>query len=158
MTTTGGPAWRQTIFHRFAHFSILGRVLRAQIDSPTYAASYDDPRGAEEHRFPPPAVPYLKFAAMHDERTGSLTLFALNRSLDEAMPLKVTVRGFPGFAAAEALAVHNHDLGAANTRDDPDRTKSTPLEHIAVEDDRLRATLAPPPGTSSGSLQPADQP
>ena len=53
MTETGGPAWRQTIFHPFAHMSNLGRgrVLRAQIDAPTYAASYYDPRGAEEHRF-----------------------------------------------------------------------------------------------------------
>ena len=32
MTETGGPAWRQTIFHPFAHFSRLGRgrVLRAR--------------------------------------------------------------------------------------------------------------------------------
>ena len=36
MTETGGPAWRQTIFHPFAHFSNLGRgrVLRTQINSP----------------------------------------------------------------------------------------------------------------------------
>ena len=47
MTETGGPAWRQTIFHPFAHFSRLGRgrVLRAEIDSPTYAARYNDPHG-----------------------------------------------------------------------------------------------------------------
>src|SRR5215468_6739631 len=47
MTETGGPAWRQTIFHPFAHFSRMGRgcVLRAEIDSPTYAARYNDPQG-----------------------------------------------------------------------------------------------------------------
>jgi alpha-N-arabinofuranosidase len=27
MTETGGPAWRQTIFHPFAHFSNLGAVM-----------------------------------------------------------------------------------------------------------------------------------
>ncbi|HSA83209.1 MAG TPA: alpha-L-arabinofuranosidase C-terminal domain-containing protein [Geminicoccaceae bacterium] len=92
MTETGGPAWRQTIFHPFAEMSNFGRgrVLRARIDAPTYAASYYDPRGDEDHRFALPAVPYLKLAAVHDERAGSLTLFALNRSLDEAMPLEVT--------------------------------------------------------------------
>ena len=48
MTETGGPAWRQTIFYPFAQFSHFGRgrVLRAEVDSPTYAASYYDPRGA----------------------------------------------------------------------------------------------------------------
>ena len=49
MTETGGPAWRQTIFHPFAHFSRFGRgrVLRTQIDSPTYAARYYDPQRAD---------------------------------------------------------------------------------------------------------------
>ena len=56
MTETGGPAWRQTIFHPFAHFSHLGRgrVLRAEIDSPTYAASYNDPRGPIDELLPDP--------------------------------------------------------------------------------------------------------
>ena len=61
-------------------------MLRAAIDAPTYAASYYDPRGAEERRFELPEVPYLKLAAVHDERADSLTLFALNRSLDEELP------------------------------------------------------------------------
>src|SRR5215468_8880119 len=61
MTETGGPAWRQTIFWPFAHFSNFGRgrVLRTQIESPTYAATYYDPRGAQELYFPLPEVPYL---------------------------------------------------------------------------------------------------
>ena len=145
MTETGGPAWRQTIFHPFAHMSNLGRgrVLRARIDAPTYATSYDDPRGDEEHRFALPAVPYLKLAAVHDERAGSLTLFALNRSQGEELPLDVTARGFSGFAVAQALALHDRDLNAANTRDEPQRIRPLPLEKVAVEGDRLRATLAP---------------
>ena len=65
MTETGGPAWRQTIFYPFAQMSRFGRgrVLRAKIDSPTYAATYFDPRGAQQP-FPLPAVPYLKLAAV----------------------------------------------------------------------------------------------
>jgi alpha-L-arabinofuranosidase len=145
MTETGGPAWRQTIFHPFAHFSSFGRgrVLRARVDAPTYAASYYDPRGAEELRFPLPAVPYLKLAAVQDERAGSLTLFALNRSLDEEMPLEVTARGFSGLAVEQALALHDRDLDAANTKDDPDRVKPAPLEGVALQCDRLRALLPP---------------
>ena len=35
MTETGGPAWRQTIFHPFAQMSRLGRgnVLRTRVES-----------------------------------------------------------------------------------------------------------------------------
>jgi alpha-L-arabinofuranosidase len=145
MTITGGPAWRQTIFYPFTQMSNLGRgrVLRAEIDAPTYAASYDDPRGAEEHRFALPAVPYLKLAAVHDDRADSLTLFALNRSLDEELPLDVTARGFSGLAVAQAQALHDRDLDAANTKHEPLRIKPLPLEHVAVAGERLRATLAP---------------
>jgi alpha-N-arabinofuranosidase len=145
MTETGGPAWRQTIFHPFAHMSNFGRgrVLRAQVDAPTYAASYYDPRGAEELRFPLPMVPYLKLAAVHDEHAGSLTLFALNRSLDEALSLEVTARGFPGLAVAQALALHDRDLDAANTKEEPERIRPAPLERVALEGDRLRAMLPP---------------
>jgi alpha-L-arabinofuranosidase len=145
MTETGGPAWRQTIFHPFAQISRLGRgrVLRARIDCPTYEASYYDPRGAEEHRFSLPAVPYLKLAAVHDERTGSLTLFALNRSLDKELHLDVTARGFSRLALDQALQMHDRDLDAANSKAAPDRIRPWPLEGVALEGDRLRATLAP---------------
>jgi alpha-N-arabinofuranosidase len=120
-----------------------GRVLRAAIDAPTYATSYFDPRGAEEHRFALPAVPYLKLAAVHDDRAGSLTLFALNRSLDEALPLEVTARGFAGLAVAQAQALHDRDLNARNTQDEPLRIRPLPLEDVVVGGERLRATLPP---------------
>ena len=145
MTETGGPAWRQTIFHPFAQISNLGRgrVLQRRIDSPTYAASYYDPRGAEEHHYPLPAVPYLKLAAVHDQAAGSLTLFALNRHLQQALPVEVEVRGFAGLAVAQALELHDPDLEAANDRDHPERIRPAPLARVAVEGSRLRATLAP---------------
>jgi alpha-L-arabinofuranosidase len=81
MTATGGPAWHQTIFHPFAQISKFGRgrVLKAAVDSPTYAPRYYDPRGAQEHYDPLPAVPYLKLAAVHDQPAGRLTVFAVNR-------------------------------------------------------------------------------
>ena len=76
MTETGGPAWRQTIFHPFAQMSRFGRgsVLRARSNRETYAASYYDPRGADDQSFPIPAAPYLKLAAVAGE-AGGLSLF-----------------------------------------------------------------------------------
>ena len=61
MTETGGPAWRQTIFWPFAQWSHYGRgrVLRAEVDSPTYEARYFDPRGSIDQYFPVTA-PYLE--------------------------------------------------------------------------------------------------
>lgn len=88
-------------------------------------------------------MPYLKLAAVHDEGAGSLTLFALNRSVDEAMPLEMTARGYSGLALAQAQALHDRDLHAANGKDDPLRIRPSPLQSVVVEADRLRAVLPP---------------
>ena len=145
MTETGGPAWRQTIFHPFAQMSRFGRgrVLRAEVDSPTYAASYFDPRGATDLHFPMPAVPYLKLAAVQDPASGAITLFALNRHLTEAMPLDVALKGYGTPHLLEALALCHADLQATNTREQPDRVSPQPLHGVSVGADRLQATLAP---------------
>jgi alpha-N-arabinofuranosidase len=144
MTEPGGPAWRQTIFYPFAQMSRFGRgqVLRARVDSPTYEAIYYDPRGAEDNRYALPAVPYLKLAAVHPEG-GGLALFALNRSLDQQLTLDVMIGGFSGLAVEDALALCDPDLEAVNTEDQPDRIKPAPLDGVAVEGQRLRATLPP---------------
>ena len=145
MTETGGPAWRQTIFHPFAHFSNFGRgrVLRAQIDAPTYAASYYDPRGAEELRFPLPAVPYLKLAAVHDEQRG------------QPDPVRAQPQPGRGAAAGGDGAGVLRTLGGAGARaarprsrrrqhqGRAERIRPAPLEDVALEGDRLRALLPP---------------
>jgi alpha-L-arabinofuranosidase len=145
MTETGGPAWRQTIFHPFAHFSRMGRgrVLRAQIDSPTYAARYNDPNGSHDEFFDMPAVPYLKLAAVHDAEAGTLTLFALNRSLTEPMPLRVHAAGFAGLAVKQALQLCDQDLKATNTKRNPDRVSPSRLADIRTDGERVEAELAP---------------
>ena len=145
MTETGGPAWRQTIFHPFAQMSHFGRgrVLRAEVDSPTYSASYFDPRGATDLYFAMPKVPYLKLAAVEDPSSGAITLFALNRHLDEPMPLSVALRGFGTPALLDALQLKHANLKATNTKDKPNRVAPTALKDIALHADRMQATLAP---------------
>jgi len=145
MTETGGPAWRQTIFHPFAQMSRFGRghVLRAQIDSPTYAATYYDPRGTTDLHFPLPAVPYLKLAAVEDPGTGAVTLFALNRHLHDAMPLDVSLSGYGTPVLLDAQQLRHADLKAVNTRRQPNRVAPAALKDVATSTDRVRATLAP---------------
>ncbi len=144
MTETGGGAWRQTIFHPFAQMSRYGRgrVLRAEIASPTYAARYFDPRGSIDQYFPLPAVPYLKLAAVHDDASDALTLFALNRHLAEPLEIDVRARSFPALAVAQALTMHHADLKAINTRD-TERVAPTPLTAVRIDRDGVRATLPP---------------
>jgi alpha-N-arabinofuranosidase len=74
---------------------------------------------------------------------AKLTLFALNRSLDQALPLEVTAKGFAGLALEQALELRDDDLKAVNTEDDPERVRPAPLEGVTVAGAKLRATLAP---------------
>lgn len=144
MTETGGAAWRQTIFHPFAHFSRYGRgrVLRAQVESPGYATSYFDPRGAEEFRYPLPDVPYLKLAVVDDE-AGGINVFALNRSLDSSLEFDLDARNFPDLTLVEALTMNHTDLEATNTAEQPQRVSPTILDTIKISGSTLHASLPP---------------
>jgi alpha-N-arabinofuranosidase len=141
MTETGGPAWRQTIFWPFAGFANLGHgtVLRTQVICPTYSANYYDPRGTDDLHFPLPEVTYLKLAATRAD--GTLTLFALNRHLDEPMKLNVTARGFGALSLQHARTLHDRDLEAVNTRSQPDRVGPQDLSDVEVHEGRIVASL-----------------
>jgi alpha-N-arabinofuranosidase len=141
MTQTGGPTWRQTIFWPFAQWSRYGRgrVLRAEIDSPSYDASYFDPRGPIDQYYPITA-PYLKLGAVLTDE-GGITIFAINRSLEESMPLQLSMSGFGERALTEALVLRHDDLNAVNTVDEPNQVAPTPLGGITLTDNRLTAAL-----------------
>jgi alpha-N-arabinofuranosidase len=114
MTRTGGPAWRQPIFWPFADFANKGHgeVLRTEVDSPTYATVYHDPRGPKDIEFPMPSVPYLKASAVR--REGGVTLFLLNRHLSEDISVAIRGTGFPGLRVRSATVLSHADLEATN--------------------------------------------
>ena len=99
-----------------SHFGHRGRVLRSEIDSPSYDANYFDPRGTRDLWFPVTA-PYLKLAAVEDQ-TGGVTLFALNPPSDAADAAdRGDDSGFPG----KAIRAARH---AASRRFERDEFKS----------------------------------
>jgi alpha-N-arabinofuranosidase len=143
MTEAGGSAWRQTIFWPFAQASNFGRgqVLRAKVSSDTYAAIYQDPRGAIEHPIDLPAVPFLKFAAI--DTGDGVTVFALNRDLEQPMRLDVAIQGFGSMQLVEALSLHDGDLEAVNSSEHPDRVQPLVLNDVKISGEQLQATLPP---------------
>jgi alpha-N-arabinofuranosidase len=139
-TEPGGPAWRQTIFHPFAHTSRLahGQVLHLVLDSPTYSTSkYGE-------------VPVLDATATWDESTGSLSVFAVNRSSADPLDVAVTLSSFGALEVAEAMELSESDPYAANTEQDPERVQPRALA-VMLEDGVLRFTL-PPVAWSAVSL------
>ncbi|MBL8701786.1 MAG: alpha-N-arabinofuranosidase [Alphaproteobacteria bacterium] len=142
MTETGGAAWRQTIFHPFAQWSRhgRGRVLRARVSVPGYAARYFDPRGPVDQYFPVDEAPWLKMAAVADA-AGGLNLFLLNRHLKQELSVDLRARGFGGLAVAGAETMRHDNLEATNSAKSPNRVAPKALAGVRVDGDRVRAVL-----------------
>jgi alpha-N-arabinofuranosidase len=70
-------------------------------------------------------------------------LFAINRSLNEAMPLEVTLSGFGPLTLAEAQVLRHDDLGAVNTADEPNKVAPASLDRVTVVGDRAEMSLPP---------------
>jgi alpha-N-arabinofuranosidase len=120
-----------------------GRVLRAEVDSPTYAATAYDPRGAVDLHFPLPEVPYLKLAAVESGAGGALTLFAVNRHLAEEMPLAIELERFADVSVEDVSTLRDDDLEAANTKEAPERVRPTALAGWRAAKGRLLGALPP---------------
>ncbi|MDX6315479.1 MAG: alpha-L-arabinofuranosidase, partial [Streptomyces sp.] len=133
MTEPGGPAWRQTTFYPFAQASRYGRgrVLQVNVDSPTY----------ETKAFG--EVPLLHATAVVDDETGAVTVFAVNRSRTEALPLEVGLLGLAVGEVVEHSVLADDDPEAVNTADSPDRVTPHTVDGTGIEDGTLRATLKP---------------
>jgi len=134
MTETGGPSWRQTIFHPFAQASRFGHgnVLRANIESDSYSI------GSHAR------VPYLLASVVHDEKSGAVTLFALNRHDTDKIQVDLELRGLgAGRTVQSATELRHQDLKAINSKCSPETVVPAPLQDISVSGEKIRATLKP---------------
>jgi alpha-N-arabinofuranosidase len=132
-TETGGPAWRQTIFHPFAHATqhARGTVLRARVTTDTFNTGKLT------------GLPLIVSTVIHDEDTGGATILVLNRSLEESTELTVELRGFESQTITTALELHHDDLKAANSREAPDEVSPRAHDAVSIDGTKLHATLKP---------------
>ena len=108
MTRNGGGCWAQTIYWPMLHASRYGRgtSLKPLVKTPVY-----DCRDYE-------AVPVVEASAvLHDD--GGLTIFALNRDMEEDAELTCDLRAFEGFKVTEHIVLHHDDVKAVNTETNP---------------------------------------
>ena len=132
-TTTGGPAWRQTIFHPFALTAryATGTVLRTEPAGPAYVTQ----RYGE--------VPVLDMTALYDDDAGSVVIFAVNRG-EQELELTADVRALPTLSPVEHVGLSAADDPlAVNTADDQERV--TPRRLPAPRVSRASLTVVLPP-------------
>lgn len=109
MTETGGRIWAQTIFYPFMHTSRHGRgtALETECVCGTYSAN-----GKEN-------IPYIDSAAVISEDEKNLSVFVVNRSLDEYCTVDFNISGYEDFRPVRHTAMEGDDLKAVNTADAP---------------------------------------
>ncbi|MBZ5488667.1 alpha-N-arabinofuranosidase [Halomonas aquamarina] len=128
----GGPAWRQTIYYPYQFASLYGRgtALDVAVDGPTY-----DCNVASD-------VNYLDAAAVHDEKAGMVTLFLVNRHLEEDVDLDMTLTGFSNARLVEHNVMAGFGLRDTNGADNPDAVAPRNGTGIGVDNSRIKGKLA----------------
>ncbi len=130
MTSDTG-AWRQTIFHPFALTSRYGRgtVLQTIVQSPVY-----ETKTLGE-------VPVIDAVLINNEEDETLTLFAVNKDLNEGVTLNCDLRQFEDYQVIEHIVLAHDDLKAVNTGAAPDTVTPRAGGESSIKDGVLTAVL-----------------
>lgn len=130
MTANGGQAWRQTIYYPFLHASLYGRgaVLQTQVRSPLY-----DSRDFTD-------VPYVDALAIQND-ADSLTVFAVNRDLEDQIAVDCDLRSFGACQVTGHTVLNHDDLKAANTLEHPSAVIPHEAGNAWIENETLKLVL-----------------
>jgi len=85
-------------------------------------------------------VPVIDAAAILGQ-DGAVTIFALNRDLQEDVALACDLRAFGALRVAEHIVLHHDDVKAVNTEAAPDTVVPRQGTGGAMEGGRLAVTL-----------------
>lgn len=131
MTTNGGGSWKQTIFYPYLHVSQYGRGIALQpvLSSPKYdSKEFTD-------------VPYLDSIAVYNPDHEELTIFAINRSLEDSLILECDARSFTDYQVKEHIVLESEDLKAVNTLDH-EAVKPKTNGSALIQDGQVTARLS----------------
>jgi alpha-N-arabinofuranosidase len=131
MTKNGGEAWCQTIYYPYLHASLYGRgyALNPIVESPLYdSKDFTD-------------VPYLETIAVANDEKNELTIFAVNRDMEEELLVDIDIRNFDGYKVVEHIVLENKDKLAVNTEANPNNVVPHNNGSSKIENGYLHAKL-----------------
>jgi alpha-N-arabinofuranosidase len=122
MTKQGGGICRQTIFYPFLHVSTFGR---GEVLLPvTFSEKYDSADFTD--------VPYLETVGVINEEEAALTIFVVNRDLENSINMRCSLKGFEDYKIVKHIVYQSENLKAVNTVDSPDNV--IPVEKPVIYD------------------------
>ncbi len=125
MTDEKLGAWKQTIYYPFLHTSKYGRgvVLHTPVKCPEHET--------KEHG----AVKDVVSVAVFNEEMEEVTVFAVNRNLQEAVKMEADIRSFEGYEAVEKIEMKADNLKARNS------LQQETVKPVSVKDVRIEAGM-----------------
>jgi alpha-N-arabinofuranosidase len=121
MTENGGACWEQTIFYPFMHLSNYGRGYT--LDSRVVSPKHDTKEFTD--------VPDIESIATMSEDKENLTIFAVNRNMDENILFDVSLLDFENFEVVEQIEMSGYDIKAENS------AITTPVKPFKVQNSQF---------------------
>ncbi len=131
MTDIGGNAWAQTIYYPFLQASLHGRgeAIKVNIESPKYdCKEFTD-------------VPMLDAVSVVNHEKNEVTLFVLNRSLDDDIDLQCDLRTMDVKECIGYTSLEGFDLKARNTSKNPHNVVPRQKDTKLLEDGFMNVKL-----------------
>lgn len=126
MTKTGGGMWLQTIFYPYMYASKYGRgtALKTTVECETYKAGKFE------------AIPYIDTAITTNDN-DEVSIFIVNRNLDEDIEATVELDGFSCKKITEHKIMTHSDVKATNSLDNPDNVKPIDGTNASIQNGKL---------------------
>jgi len=126
----GGMGWKQTIFYPFMHASAFGRgvVLQPIMNSTKHATAKHD------------EITDIESVTVWNEEKEELTIFAVNRNLEEDVQLVTDVRGMEGYQVLEHIVLEHDDLKATNAAQ-MERVKPAVVSRSSIDSSEMTSIL-----------------
>lgn len=105
MTDAAGNAWKQTIYYPYLHASKYGRGIALQ---PVMTSSKHDTKDYTD-------VTDVDSVAVYNPEKDEVTIFAVNRNLNDAVSFDCDVRSFEGYKLIEHIVMENDNLKEVNS-------------------------------------------
>jgi alpha-L-arabinofuranosidase len=130
MTDAKGGSWKQTIYYPFMQASRFGRgvVLQTVMKPPSHET--------KGHGL----VADIVSVAVYNEEKEEVTIFAVNRNLEETHLLEVDIRSFAEYQVIEKLEMISDNLKEENTLLE-ERVKPSVANDIRINDYIVETTL-----------------
>ena len=132
MTEENGPAWRQTIFYPYLHASKYGRGIAL---NPALRSSKHDTVEFTD-------VTDVESVAVWDDEKDQVTIFAVNRNLEEDIVLEADLRSFEGYRLLEHIVLENGDMKAVNSAEHQAVLPKTVTDRDQLQDGILQSKLS----------------